>query len=116
MCCTCATLYSMSKMIQVRNVSDELHAELLRRAKLRGRTLTAYIEEILERETSRPPAEEVFARIKSRRPIPLGRPAADLIHEEREEMERKWDRLWPTLRRSPSTSQPAVPLRRSTST
>jgi hypothetical protein len=56
-------------MIQIRDVRPELHAELVRRAKLRGTTLTAYIEEILEREVARPPAEEVFDRIEAREPI-----------------------------------------------
>lgn len=53
-------------MIQVRNVPPELHAELVRRARLEGKTLTAFVQEILEREIARPPAEEVFARIKAR--------------------------------------------------
>jgi hypothetical protein len=69
----------MSKMIQVRNVPNRLHGELLRRARLRGQTLTDYVEQILEREVSRPPAEEVFARIRSRAPVDLGGPAAELI-------------------------------------
>jgi len=73
----------MSKMIQVRNVSDRLHRELSRRARSLGLTLTDYIEELLEREVSRPPADEVFDRIESRKPVKLGRPAADLIREER---------------------------------
>jgi hypothetical protein len=94
----------VARNIQIRGVRPGLHAELVRRSKLAGKTLTAYIEEILEREVERPPADEVFGRIKSRRPIPLGAPAADLIREEREEMERKWDRLWPTPRPSQSSS------------
>jgi hypothetical protein len=53
-------------MIQVRNVPPELHDELVRRARLAGKTLTAYVQEILEREVDRPPAEEVFARTKAR--------------------------------------------------
>ena len=72
----------MAKMIQVRNVPDRLHRELRRRARLRGQSLTEYIEEILEREVARPPAEEVFARIRSRAPVDLGgSSAADLIAE-----------------------------------
>ena len=74
----------MAKMIQVRNVPDRLHRELRRRARLRGQTLTAYIEEILEQEVASPPREEVFARIRSREPVDL--PAgmiADWIREER---------------------------------
>jgi len=54
-------------MIQVRNVPPELHAELVRRARMQGKTLTTYVQDILEREVARPPAEEVFARIKARK-------------------------------------------------
>ena len=73
----------MSKMIQVRNVPDRLHRELARRAKARGQTLTDYIQEVLERETARPPADEVFDRIETRAKIKLTRRAANLIHEGR---------------------------------
>lgn len=73
----------MSKMIQVRNVSERLHRELTRRAKARGLALTDYIEDLLEREVARPPAAEVFDRIEMRKRMNLGRRAADLIREER---------------------------------
>ena len=73
----------MSKMIQVRNVPDRLHRELVRRAKARNLTLTDYIQEIREREVARPPAEEIFERIARRPPVRLGRSAAELIREER---------------------------------
>jgi plasmid stability protein len=77
----------MSKMIQVRNVPDRLHRELKRRARARGQTLTDYIQEILERDVARPPAEEVFKRVANRSAVSLDRPAAALIREEREERE-----------------------------
>ena len=70
-------------MIQVRNVPDRLHKELVRRARSRGQTLTDYIQGILEREVSRPLPEDVFDRIESREPVDLGRPVADIIREER---------------------------------
>lgn len=76
-------LSSMSKMIQVRNVPDALHAELVRRAERSGRTLTDYIQGILEREVARPPREEVFARIAGRSRVELTRPVADVLREER---------------------------------
>jgi len=74
-------------MIQVRNVPPELHAELVRRARLSGKTLTAYVQDVLEREVGRPPAEEVFATIKART-ARLGRTQATeevvaMIREER---------------------------------
>ncbi len=74
----------MAKMVQVRNVPDRLHRELLRRAKARGIPLTRYLEEILEREVARPPREEVFARIWARGPVDIGVPAAEIIRAERD--------------------------------
>ncbi|MDQ3767699.1 MAG: hypothetical protein M3346_10185 [Actinomycetota bacterium] len=73
----------MSKMIQVRNVPDRLHRKLMRRARARGQTLTDYVQEILEREVARPPADEVFKRISGRERVRLRGPAADLIKQER---------------------------------
>lgn len=78
-------------MIQVRNVPDALHRELVRRARLRGQTLTDYLQGILEREVARPDREEVFERIRRREPVDLGMPVADLIREEREKREDRWD-------------------------
>lgn len=73
----------VAKMIQMRNVPDRLHRELVRRAARRGVTLAAYVKQILEREVARPAAEEVFERIASREPADIGRPVAKLIREER---------------------------------
>ena len=70
-------------MIQVRNVPDRLHRELMRRARARSQTLTDYIQEILEREVARPEPEEVFRRIRQRDPVNLPVSAATLIREER---------------------------------
>ncbi|MBI4729820.1 MAG: hypothetical protein HY775_10025 [Acidobacteria bacterium] len=70
-------------MIQVRNVPDRLHRELVRRAKARGQALTDFLQEILEREAARPPADEVFERIEARTPVRLRARAAELIREER---------------------------------
>lgn len=73
----------MSKMIQVRNVPEELHRELTRRAKVRGLTLTDYLQQVLEREVSRPLPEEVFARIRSREPVDLPTDVAEVLRDER---------------------------------
>jgi hypothetical protein len=73
----------MSKMIQVRDVPDALHRELMRRARSRGETLTQYIEGVLRREVARPPAEEVFERVRARRSVDVPGPVAELIREER---------------------------------
>ncbi len=97
----------VSKMIQVRNVSDDLHAELTRRAKLRGQTLSDYIKALLDDDVAVPPREEVFARIHSREPVELSVPFAELIRQAREERESHSADLhgWSSTRRpSGSTS------------
>ena len=73
----------MSKMIQVRNVPDRLHRELLRRARASGDTLTDYVQRILEREIARPLPQELFKRIARRTKVDLGEPAAEMIKRER---------------------------------
>jgi hypothetical protein len=74
----------MPKMIQVRNVPDRLHRELVKRARARGETLTQYVQSVLEREARRPLATEVLDRIRARTSVELDRPIADLIREDRE--------------------------------
>jgi plasmid stability protein len=78
----------MSKMIQVRNVPDRLHRALLRRARLRGVSLTAYVEDVLERDVATPSREEILAAARRREPIELGVSSAELIRRDREERER----------------------------
>jgi plasmid stability protein len=54
-------------MLQVRNVPDDVHAELRRRARAAGVSLSEYVLRELERVAARPPIEEVLARSASRR-------------------------------------------------
>jgi plasmid stability protein len=57
----------VSKMLQVRNVPDDVHAELRRRAAVAGVPLSEYVLRELERVAARPPVAEVLARSASRR-------------------------------------------------
>jgi len=75
----------MPKNLQVRDLPDPIHRELKRRARSQGETLTDYVQGILEREVARPPADEVFERIRSREPVDLGAEAAEIIREARGE-------------------------------
>ena len=71
------------KMIQVRNVPDELHRALKARAAMEGRTLSDYILAELPRLADRPSPDQVLARVRARTPVG-GPPAADIIHAERD--------------------------------
>lgn len=77
--------HDMSIMIQVRNVPEPLHRELVRRAEARGQTLTAYIQGILEREVARPSRTEVVSRLLALEPVSLDRPVAEYVREDRDQ-------------------------------
>jgi plasmid stability protein len=81
---TCEHAYSMSKMVQIRNVPDALHRKLKARAADSGQTLSGYLLAELERVAARPTRDEMLARIHSRKRVTLKTPAAVAIREERE--------------------------------
>ncbi|HUZ28593.1 MAG TPA: hypothetical protein VMU90_05085 [Solirubrobacteraceae bacterium] len=56
----------MPKMIQVRNVPDDVHKILKARAAASGMSLSDYIKRDLEESASRPTMEEIDRRIRSR--------------------------------------------------
>ncbi|MGH9053504.1 MAG: VOC family protein [Acidimicrobiia bacterium] len=66
MCCTCANVLDMSKMIQIRHVPEDVHRILKARAALAGKSLSGYLREIVTREAQRPTAEEVIERARRR--------------------------------------------------
>ncbi|MBJ7329805.1 MAG: hypothetical protein JHC95_07910 [Solirubrobacteraceae bacterium] len=58
----------MGKMIQVRNVPDEVHRTLKMRAAAEGMSLSDYIKRDLERAAARPSFAELDARVRARGP------------------------------------------------
>jgi plasmid stability protein len=56
----------MAKMLQVRNVPDDVHEALRRRAAASGMTLSDFVLRELERVVGRPPLPEVLARAARR--------------------------------------------------
>jgi len=71
--------------LQVKNIPNPLHRELQRCARRRGKTIRDVVLEAVRRELS----HEAFAlRLRRRRPVDLGRPAADFLREARADRER----------------------------
>ena len=66
MCTTCVMVDHMSKMIQVRNVPDDVHRTLKARAAAAGMSLSDYVKRDLEEAAARPSLEEIDARVASR--------------------------------------------------
>lgn len=74
----------MSKMIQIRNVPDDLHRTLKARAALAGMSLSEFLLKELARVVERPTREELLARIAGRATPRLKAPAAAVVRKERE--------------------------------
>ena len=74
----------MSKMIQIRNVPDDLHRKLKLRAVGAGMTLSDFLLREVAQIAERPPVEEVLARIRSRPPATLSETPVEAIRAERE--------------------------------
>lgn len=74
----------MGKMVQIRNVPDDLHRLLKSRAALVGRSLSDYLLDELRRVASRPTREELLRRLESREPVRFTESPADLIRAERD--------------------------------
>jgi hypothetical protein len=71
--------------VLVRDIPNEVHAALQRRAEARGQSLQQYLATELERLADRPSVDDLFQRIERRRGgrVGLHQAAADL-GEERE--------------------------------
>lgn len=75
----------MSKMIQVRDVPDEVHGTLKSRAAREGMSLSDFIKRELERLAERPTMREWLERTRQAKPIAAGKSAAQVIRELRDE-------------------------------
>ena len=73
----------MSKMIQIRNVPDQLHRKLKSRAALAGMSLSDYLLAQIRAIAARPTMEEMIARIAKLPPVTLSFSPAETIREER---------------------------------
>lgn len=56
----------MSKMIQIRNVPDEMHRELKTRAAMAGMSMSDYIKRELDRKSRKSTINEIYARSRER--------------------------------------------------
>jgi hypothetical protein len=76
----------MSKMIQIRNVPDEMHRSLKEAAAREGMSLSDYIKRELVGVGARSNLERIEARVRTREPSKLTRQEiVDIIREHRGE-------------------------------
>jgi plasmid stability protein len=85
MCSTCLYAYNMSKMIQVRDVPEQMHNILKARAAREGMSLSDFLKRELERTVERPTMREWLERTRQAKPIPTKRSAAQVVRELRDD-------------------------------
>jgi len=84
MCCTCSYVKNMPKMIQIRNVPDDLHRKLKSRAALEGMSLSDYLLGEIGRNAERPTLREIRERLRQRTSVEPRLSPADAVRAERE--------------------------------
>ncbi len=73
--------------IQVKNVPEDLHDELRRRAASRHQSVRQYLLELIRRDLARPTLEEWFDRVESREPVRTSMTSEQLVSAVREAIE-----------------------------
>jgi len=81
---TCDHVKSMAKMIQLRNVPDELHRALKARAAMEGMSLSDYLVAEVRRVAERPTVRELRERLAGRAPVEPRVPPARAVRAERD--------------------------------
>lgn len=74
----------MSKMIQIRNVPDELHRTLKARAAKNGMTLSDYLLSEIEQIADKPTVKEWLEVVGSREPVKSSESPAEIIRRHRD--------------------------------
>ena len=72
------------KMVQIRNVPDDIHAVLKSRAALEGLSLSDYLLREMRRAAERPTTAELRARLRKRKPLVLRESPVQAVRAERD--------------------------------
>lgn len=72
------------KLLQIRNVPDDVHRTLKARAAMAGMSLSEYALAELRRAAERPTREEILARVAARQKARLRRSPAAAVRAERD--------------------------------
>jgi plasmid stability protein len=84
MCTTCLYAENMSKMIQVRDVPDEVHRTLKSRAAREGMSLSDFLKKELARAAERPTMQEWLEQTRHAKPVRAKKSPAQTIRELRD--------------------------------
>jgi antitoxin FitA len=74
----------MAKMIQIRNVPDDLHRALKLRAARLGMSLSEYVLSEMEMVAEKPTFTELLERLRERKPVKLDESSSSVIRRHRD--------------------------------
>jgi plasmid stability protein len=74
----------MSKMIQIRDVPEQMHRTLKARAAREGMSLSDFLKSELDRIVERPTMREWLEQTQRAKPLAAGRTAAEVVRELRD--------------------------------
>jgi antitoxin FitA len=80
-------LTSMGRMVQIKDVPDDVHRILKARAAMAGLTLTEYARRSLEEAARRPSRDELVAELSTIEPVVTGETAAEALARIRDDLE-----------------------------
>jgi hypothetical protein len=80
----CTHVVSMSKMIQIRNVPDDLHRKLKIRAIHAGKSLSDYLLGEVRQIAEQPTIEDIYQRLQGLPPVVVKEAASAVIRRERD--------------------------------
>ncbi len=72
------------KLLQIRNVPDDVHRQLKARAAMHGQSLSEFALTELRRSLERPTRQELIARVRARDRASVTERSADAVRAERE--------------------------------
>jgi antitoxin FitA len=81
---TCEQVNNMGKMIQVRNVPDEVHRAVKAKAALAGKSLSDWVLDELERLAVLPSEEELLERLRDSQAFAMKRSSATIVRKDRD--------------------------------
>ena len=79
----------MAKMIQLRNVPDDLHRKLKARAAMAGMSLSDYLLQEIRKTAERPTVEELMERLENSAPVRVRVSPAATLRAERDRRDRR---------------------------
>ncbi len=75
---------NMTKMIQIRNVPDDLHRKLKVRAAQMGMTLSGYLLSEIESVAKKPTMKEWLEKVGGREPVEVDEPPEETVRRMRD--------------------------------